>query len=284
MNLTSLSAQLEMTDDEYRLLRNLVYEECGIRLNDEKKSFLMSRALRRMNALKVTSYYRYFKLLTGQGGKSQELLAFLDALTINETSFFRNRPQMDLFAKKVLPEIIAKKRASKDFTLRLWSAGCSTGQEPYTLAMIIRDTLMDLKSWKVTILASDLSLTALEVAEKGVYTAEKLEGVEQRLVNWSFVKVDGGYKVTDELKKMIVFDYHNLMNENGAKDFDVIFCRNVLIYFDELTLKKVIDKFHRSLLPNGYIFLGHSETLQGINDNFVFIHHKRGTAYRKKED
>ncbi len=283
MNLTSLSAQLEMTDDEYRLLRNLVYEECGIRLNDEKKSFLMSRALRRMNALKVTSYYRYFKLLTGKGEKSQELLAFLDALTINETSFFRNRPQMDLFAKKVLPEIVAKKRERKDLTLRLWSAGCSTGQEPYTLAMIIRDTLMDLKSWKVTILASDLSLTALEAAERGVYTAEKLEGVEQRLVNWSFVKVDGGYKVTDELKKMVVFDYHNLMNENGTKDFDVIFCRNVLIYFDEQTQKKVIDKFHRSLLPNGYIFLGHSETLQGINDNFVFIHHKRGTAYRKKE-
>lgn len=283
MNLTSASIQLEMTDEEYRLLRDLVYDECGIWLKDEKKTFLMNRALKRMNALNVTSYYRYFKLLTDRKEKEHELLAFLDALTINETSFFRNKPQMDVFAEIVLPEIVSKKRGRKDMTLKIWSAGCSTGQEPYTLAMIIRDTVMDLKNWKVTILASDLSLTALEAAERGVYPAEKMEGIEQRLVNWSFQKVAGGYRVSDELKKMVVFDYHNLMNENGARDFDVIFCRNVLIYFDEPTQKKVIDRFYRSLLPRGYIFLGHSETLQGINDDFVFIHHNKGTAYRKKD-
>jgi len=283
MNLTSAPIHLEMTDEEYRLLRNLVYDECGIWLKDEKKSFLMNRALRRMNALNVTSYYRYFKLLTDRKEKEHELLAFLDALTINETAFFRNKPQMDVFADIVLPEIVSKKRAQKNMTLKIWSAGCSTGQEPYTLAMIIRDTLMDLKNWKVTILASDLSLTALEAAERGIYPPEKMEGIEQRLLNWSFHKVADGYKVSDELKNLIVFDYHNLMNENGAKDFDVIFCRNVLIYFDEPTQKRVIDRFYRSLLPNGYIFLGHSETLQGINDDFVFIHHNKGTAYRKKD-
>jgi chemotaxis protein methyltransferase CheR len=283
MNLTSASTQLEMTDEEYRLLRNLVYDECGIWLKDEKKSFLMNRALRRMNALNVASYYRYFKLLTDRKDKEHELLTFLDTLTINETSFFRNKPQMDVFADIVLPEIISRKRAQKDMTLKIWSAGCSTGQEPYTVAMIIRDTVMDLKNWKVTILASDLSLTALEAAERGVYSAEKMEGIEQRLVNWSFSKVAGGYKVSEELKKMVVFDYHNLMNENGAKDFDVIFCRNVLIYFDAPTQKRVIDRFYRSLLPSGYLFLGHSETLQGINDDFAFIHHNKGTAYRKKD-
>lgn len=283
MNLTSASTQLEMTDEEYRLLRNLVYDECGIWLKDEKKSFLMNRALRRMNALNVASYYRYFKILTDRKDREHELLTFLDTLTINETSFFRNKPQMDVFSEIVLPEIISRKRAQKDMTLKIWSAGCSTGQEPYTLAMIIRDTVMDLKNWKVTILASDISLTALEAAERGVYAAEKMEGVEQRLVNWSFSKVAGGYKVSEELKKMVIFDYHNLMNENGAKDFDVIFCRNVLIYFDAATQKRVIDRFYRSLLPSGYLFLGHSETLQGINDDFAFIHHNKGTAYRKKD-
>jgi len=283
MNLTSATLQVEMTNEEYHLLRNLVYEECGIWLKDDKKTFLMNRALKRMNALNVTSYYRYFKLLTDRAEREHELLAFLGALTINETAFFRNRPQMDVFANIVLPEIVSKKREQNDFTLKIWSAGCSTGQEPYTLAMIIKDRLLDLKNWNVTILASDLCLTALAAAEKGIYPPEKLEGIDQRLINWCFLKVDGGYKVSDELKKMVVFDYHNLMNENGAKDLDVIFCRNVLIYFDELTQKKVIEKFHRSLVKNGYIFLGHSETLQGVNEDFVFIHHNKGTAYRKKD-
>lgn len=283
LNLTFDSKQLEMSDEEYRLLRNLVYDECGICLKEEKKSFLMNRASRRMKALNVTSYYRYFKLLADKKERDHELLAFLDALTINETSFFRNKPQMDFFANKVLPEIISKKREQKDLSLKIWSAGCSTGQEPYTLAMIIRDALMDLKNWRINILASDLSLKALEAAESGLYTEEKMDGVEQRLLAWSFSKVKGGYKISDELKKMIIFDYHNLMNESGVKDFDLIFCRNVLIYFDEQTQKKVIDRFHRSLVSRGYLFLGHSETLQGINDDFAFIHHNKGTAYRKKD-
>jgi len=274
--------QQDISADEYHLLRDLVYAECGIWLKDEKKSFLMNRAARRMRELNISSYYRYYKLLTDRDAGKKELLDFLDALTINETSFFRNRPQIDVLSRKVLPEIIDRKRKDGRLTLKMWSAGCSTGQEPYTLAMILRESVPDIRSWQIKILASDLSLTALEAAGKGLYLPEKLEGVEQRLLGMYFRKDKGGYRVTDEIKRLVVFDYHNLMHENGAKDFDVIFCRNVLIYFDGQTQKNVIGRLRRALVPDGYLFLGHSETLQGIDDNFTFIHHNRGTAYRKK--
>lgn len=283
MELISAFAQVNISDDEYRLLRDLVYSESGIWLKDEKKSFLTNRAVKRMREHNIASYYRYYKLLTDRNEGKKELLAFLDALTINETAFFRNRPQIDVFSGKVLPEIIERKRRGGRQSLKIWSAGCSTGQEPYTLAMLIRDSILDLRNWEITVLASDLSLTALEAAEKGVYTPEKMEGLDQRFIDMYFYRVKDGYRIADEIKKMVVFDYHNLMHENGAADFDVIFCRNVLIYFDELTQKKVIERFRRSLVPNGYLFLGHSETLQGINDNFIFVHQNKGTAYRKKE-
>ncbi|CAG1064920.1 Chemotaxis protein methyltransferase 1 [uncultured bacterium] len=271
-----------MSDDEFLLLRNLVYQESGLWLKEEKKSFIAHRALKRMKGRNIPSYFRYYKLLTDKDGGKDELRGFLDDLTINETSFFRNKPQMDLFAEVVLPKLLAKKREQGSFSLRLWSAGCSTGQEPYSLAIAIRHSLLDFRNWRITILASDLSLSALETAQAGFYGAAKMEGVERKFVDAYFRKADGGYAVSEEIRKLVVFDYHNLMNENGEKDFDVIFCRNVLIYFDEQTQKKVIERFEKALAPGGYLFLGHSETLQGINDHFVFMHHNRGTAYLKK--
>lgn len=275
-------AEKTMSDDEYRLLRNLVYEECGIWLKDEKKTFLTNRALKRMKAVNVTSYYRYYKHLTESGAGKGEISVFLDSLTINETSFFRNRPQMDLFSDTILPEVISRKRSGGSLELNIWSAGCSTGQEPYTISMILHESIPDLGDWRVRVMASDLSLTALERAQRGVYDSGRLEGVSPALVKKYFDEVQDGWKAKDELRDLVVFDFHNLMHENGAKSFDVIFCRNVLIYFDESAQRKVIDRFHRALAPGGYIFLGHAETLQGIHDGFEFIHHNKGTAYRKK--
>ncbi len=275
-------AHAVMSDDEFLLLRNLVYQESGLWLKEEKKSFMAHRAVRRMKVKKIPSYFRYYKLLTDKADGKNELRCFLDDLTINETSFFRNRPQMDLFSDVVLPKILARKRAEGKLSLRVWSAGCSTGQEPYSLAMAIRHSMLDIRSWKVTILASDLSLSALETAQAGFYGPGKLEGVDQKYMEAYFRKAGDGYAVSEEIRRLVAFDYHNLMNENGEKDFDIIFCRNVLIYFDEQTQKKVIDRFEKALVQGGYLFLGHSETLQGINDDFVFIHHNRGTAYRKK--
>lgn len=278
----TMDAQTVMSDDEFLLLRNLVYEVSGLWLKEEKKNFMAHRAIKRMKARNIPSYFRYYKLLTDKEDGKKELRHFLDDLTINETSFFRNRPQMDLFAEVILPKVLARKREEGVLTLRVWSAGCSTGQEPYSLAMAIRHSLLDIRNWRITVLASDLSLSALETAQAGFYSPGKLEGVEQKFIDAYFRKIGDGYAVSDDIRRLVVFDYHNLMNENGEKDFDIIFCRNVLIYFDEQTQKKVITRFERALLPGGYLFLGHSETLQGINNNFMFIHQNRGTAYKKK--
>lgn len=278
----ALDAHAVMSDDEFLLLRNLVYQESGLWLKEEKKSFMAHRAIKRMKVRNIPSYFRYYKLLTDKDEGKNELRSFLDDLTINETSFFRNKPQMDLFSEVVLPKLLARKRGEGTLSLRVWSAGCSTGQEPYTLAMAIRHSILDIRSWNITILASDLSLSALEVAQAGFYSARKMEGVEQKFMDAYFRRAGDGYAVSEEIRRLVAFDYHNLMNENGEKDFDIIFCRNVLIYFDEQTQKKVIDRFEKALVPGGYLFLGHSETLQGINDNFIFMHQNRGTAYRKK--
>ncbi|MFZ3072878.1 MAG: protein-glutamate O-methyltransferase CheR [Thermodesulfobacteriota bacterium] len=275
-------ASLHMSDDEFRLLRNLVYEECGIWLKDEKKFFLQNRAFQRMKALNLKSCYRYYKQINDPVSGKEELLIFLDALTINETCFFRNRPQLDLFSAHVVSDLAARKREKLDFNIKIWSAGCSTGQEPYTIGMILHEQILDLRQWRITILASDLSMTALETAQRGVYPIEKLDGIEERLIDRYFKKTPEGYRVIDEIKKHIVFDFHNLMHEGGYKDFDAVFCRNVLIYFDDETQKKVIDKFYRALVPQGYLVLGHAETLQGRNDNFIFIHKNKGTVYQKK--
>lgn len=276
------SSSNEMTDEEFRLFSLLVYEECGINLKIEKRSFLQNRIVQRMKATGIKSFYRYYKLLTNDEGGKVELLAFLDALTINETSFYRNKPQLDLFQYSVLPEILSKKRAVNNFTLKIWSAGCSTGQEPYTIAMILNDVMTDIKGWKVNIFASDLSLTALEAAQQGIYPKEKMEGVDEASLRRYFIEKDGNVQVKDELKRLIIFDFHNLMYDNGFSHIDVIFCRNVMIYFDSQTQKGVIERFYQCLESKGHLFLGHTETLQGVNDNFIFIHKNKGTAYQKK--
>ena len=277
-----LSVANDMTDEEFRLFKQLVYDECGINFKPEKKAFLQNRTIQRMKATDVKSYYRYYKLITDANTGKAELLSFLDVLTINETSFFRNKPQLDLFQYSILPEIISKKRMKNDFTLKIWSAGCSTGQEPYTIAIILNELMTDIKGWKVSILASDLSMTALEAAQQGAYPREKMEGVEASHLRKYFTEKDEHFYAKDELKRLVIFDFHNLMYDNGFSNLDVIFCRNVLIYFDSQTQKQVIETFHQCLAPKGYLFLGHAESLQGINESFIFIHKNKGTAYQMR--
>lgn len=275
-------AMASITEDEFRLLRGMVYDESGLWLGEEKKSFIEQRAFKRMKALNVASFIGYYILLNDKERGRDELLTFLDCLTINETSFFRNKPQFSLFSDIVLPEVISAKRADNSLSIRIWSAGCSTGQEPYTISMILHELIPDIRNWRIKILATDLSLSALETAQTGFYAAERMHGLEQRHVTAYFRKTAGGYTVIDDVRRPITFERHNLMNECVESDFDFIFCRNVLIYFDDLTQKKVIGGFERGLLPGGWLFLGHSESLQGICSNFEFFHINKGTAYRKQ--
>ncbi len=268
-----------LTDDEFKLFSQLIYNESGIAIKETKKEFLQSRLLKRLQVNQLNSYYRYYKFITDRQQGQRELLDLMDSITINETSFFRNKPQFDLLTNIVIP--VLKKKKAIDQKLRFWSAGCSRGQEAYSIAMSILSNLEFPDAWDVKILASDISLRVLESAQKGIYSPYELEGIETEYVKTYFEKSDEYYYVKPHVKKLVIFDYHNLKHENGQAGLDAIFCRNVMIYFDVNEQKRLIDKFYRSLSDGGYLFLGHTESLQGLSDKFKFIYHNKGAVYQK---
>jgi chemotaxis protein methyltransferase CheR len=229
------------------------------------------------------------------------LSALLENLTVNETSFFRNRPQLELFQKTILEDILKHKQARRDWTLRVWSAGCSTGQEPYSVAILICDALayyylrnplpFDMPSpkplipppWRVEILASDITYSGMRVAQEAVYTESQMEPVDYTCRLRYFEKITDRYAVKKSLKELVQFDFHNLKTEFLPQGNDIIFCRNVMIYFDEAEQKRLVEKLYRCLNPNGYLFVGHAESLFGLSKQFRMIHQNNGTAYQRLE-
>jgi len=299
--MASPGLQLQFSDSEMRLLQTLVYQECGMHFDSRRAHFLQDRLQRRLKECQLDSFYSYYRLLISNEGKA-ELAKLLENLTVNETSFFRNKAQLDLFHKHVLDDLLRKKQEARDFSLRLWSAGCSTGQEPYTMAMLVADALSYhvLRNpsgqhdsalpkplvpipWKVEILASDISYSVLRAGQEGAYTETQMSSVDYSYRLRHFDKVGERYAVKKALKDLVHFDFHNLKTEYLPQHNDVIFCRNVMMYFDEAEQKRLIAKFARCLNPAGYLFVGHAESLLGLTDKFNMIYRETGTAYQKIE-
>jgi chemotaxis protein methyltransferase CheR len=274
----------QMSEHEFQLFRDLIHRECGMSFGENKKTFLSIRIGKRVAARNLSSYYGYYRYLkqTGVEGRN-ELLLLLDALTINETGFFRNRPQFKLFEEVVLPELVAVATAARRQSLRIWSAGCATGEEPYSIAMSVLEVLQHPKPWKIEIFASDLSLSALGKASRGVYPERRVKDIDPDRVERYFLPSGDGHTIGEVVKRLVIFDFHNLMHDNGLRDMDVIFCRNVLIYFHPEEQAKVLSRFIRALRPGGYLFLGHSESVLGLTEDLKFVHQDKGTAYRKVE-
>jgi chemotaxis protein methyltransferase CheR len=292
--------QIQLSESELKLLQTLVYQECGMFFDDRRVHFLQDRLQRRLKACGLESFYSYYRLLTSREGKA-ELNALLENLTVNETSFFRNKPQLDLFHKTILEEVLQRKQQRRDFTLRVWSAGCSTGQEPYTITMLICDALayyylrnplpFEMPSpkplipppWRVEILASDISYSVLRAGQEGVYPETQMEPVDYSFRLRYFDKVGDRYAVKKAVKDLVQFDFHNLKTEFLPQRNDIIFCRNVMIYFDEAEQKRLIEKFYRCLNPDGYLLVGHAESLFGLSGKFRMIHQNNGTVYQRIE-
>jgi chemotaxis protein methyltransferase CheR len=289
-----------LSDSELKLLQVLVYQECGLHFDERRSHFLQDRLLRRMRACQTPSFYSYYRLLTSQEGK-REMSVLLENLAIHETSFFRNKAQFDLFHKTVMEELLQRKQERRDCSLRVWSAGCSTGQEPYTIAMLMCDALsyyylrnplpyetptpkpLVPPPWKLEVLASDISYTALRTAQDGVYSDAQMEAVDFAYRLRYFDKLGDKYAVKKAVKDLVRFDFHNLKTEFLPQRNDVIFCRNVMIYFDEPEQKRLVEKFYRCLNPEGYLFVGHAESLFGISEKFRMVHRENGTAYQRLE-
>jgi len=268
---------------------------------DERRThFLADRLQRRLKECRLDSFYSYYRLLISKEGRA-ELAQLLENLTVNETSFFRNKAQLDLFHKYVLEELLRRKTERRDYGLRLWSAGCSTGQEAYTMAMQVADALayyylrhplpyeaplpkpLVPAPWRVEILASDISYSALRAGQEGIYSEHQMAGVDYSYRLRYFDKVGDRYAVKKPLKEIVHFDFHNLKTEYLPQRNDIIFCRNVMMYFDEAEQKRLVEKFYRCLNQEGYLFVGHAESLLGLTERFQMVHRNSGTAYQRIE-
>jgi chemotaxis protein methyltransferase CheR len=265
-----------LSDAEFERYRSLIYDESGIHFSDTNRSILESRLKERLREKKLDDLGQYYSMLKSD---KEELKAFLDSITTNLTRFFRNQAHFDALEHHVFPEIIKMRSGGTDRKIRVWSAGCSTGEEPYTIAMLAKDVLP--AGWSIEVVASDISLKSLMVGKEGFYPEGRVVGVPDASLAKHFDKVQGGFRIKEEIKSLVSFDYHNLKNDSGHRNMDVVFCRNVIIYFDEAAQKAAIERFWDAMAPKSFLFIGHSESLFGMNTRFEFVKTEWACFYRK---
>ncbi len=270
-----------LTDSELKKFVTLIYDECGISLSLAKKSMLSARLGRRLRALNMGTFKEYYTFLTETLGKNDEMIHMLDVVTTNTTHFFRESNHFKYLTDEALPQLTVSSDA-----IKIWSAGCSSGEEPYTLTMVLSDYFAR-NAGDFSILASDISTNVLKKAKLAVYSDEDVEGISPVYRNKYLMRGKGeqagNWRIIPELRKKVHFHRLNFMDDNYGIDdqFDIIFCRNVIIYFDWDTKARLINRFYDHLAPGGYLFIGHSETLNGMNENFKAV---APTVYRKPDD
>ncbi len=268
-------------------IRDLIYQVAGIFQPDNKLRLLEDRCQKRMQVLAVNSLSDYYDCLTIKPIRQAELVALLNEITIGETCFFRNQPQLDAIRNVVLPKIVEARAKLPLRHLRIWSAGCSTGEEPYTLSMmLLEETAVRLKGWTFEILATDLNERSLAHAKHGLYGKYSTRNLPAYFRDKYFLTRGEDLQVGPDVKAKVNFNRVNLSDNARMafmKGIDMILCCNVLIYFDGASKRRVIQHFYNNLLPHGYLFLGHSESLYGITDDFKLVHLPSSTAYVKAE-
>ncbi len=275
--------EVVMTDEEFRLIRDTVYSHCGLFFDSDTKYLLEKRLARRLPLHQLRSFKEYYHFLRYDRKKDQEMSDLMDVLTTNETYFFRESFQLKALTEEILPELKAFKEKRGDKTLRIWSAGCSTGEEPYTIAMLILE-MGCFKGWRVEIVGTDISHRVLQQSRKAVYGKSSFRTTDEHYIRNFFQEQDGGFKVNDEVRELVTISHLNLFDQNRLAllgRMDVIFCRNVIIYFDQTAKKKIIESFYRMLHEGGYLLLGHSESLMNISTAFALRHLKNDMVYQK---
>lgn len=267
-----------ISTEEYQRFRRLIYDKSGISLGDQKQSLVKSRLSTRLRDLQLSTFSEYYDfVLSDQNG--EEFTRLLDLISTNKTDFFREPKHFDFLRDRILPELADEKR------IRIWSSACSTGEEPYTIAMTLFEHVQNPDQWDFKILASDLSTRVLAKAAAGTYNEDRFRGVPPEVLRRHFLRGRGGseglFKVKPHLAAVIQFRRLNLMDSQFPikNPLDLIFCRNVMIYFDRPTQETLVNKFHRYLKPGGYLFIGHSESLQWVNHTFKSL---APTIYQKE--
>jgi len=263
------------TKEEFLNFKELIYLKTGIVFSENNKIVLENRIKNKLNEYKLSSPSEYYKIILYN---NNELNEFLDSVTTNLTRFFRNSSHINILKNYVLPDLLEHKKEEFDRKIKVWSAGCSTGEEPYSISMILDKMNID-----YSIIASDISYKSLLIAQKGNYKEDKIKEIPDQYKNYLNLNNDEKfYNINERIKKKIAFDYHNLKNKSQlCYNMDIVFCVNVLIYFDSKSKTEVINNFYETMNNYSYLFIGHSETLINLNTKFKMINTEWGFIYKK---
>jgi chemotaxis protein methyltransferase CheR len=276
--------EIALSEAEFRMFRDFFREHCGLHFGEDSRYLLEKRLARRVRELDLGSFAAYHYLLRKDQHGDQELANIIDELTTNETYFFREMGQLRALVREILPELLeAKTRAGQPPVVSIWSAGCSSGEEPYTIVMMARDAGFE-PGRDLRVYASDISRKVLQKARQGVYRPSSLRETDAQLRRRWFHEKDGLFKIADEVKRDVVFTRLNLLDRSRISllgTMDVILCRNVIIYFNLETKREVIQTFHDKLRPGGYLLLGHSESLINLSSAFELRHLRHDLVYRR---
>lgn len=275
-----------MSDKEFSLFSTLIYNRLGIKMPPVKKLMLTSRLMKRLKAHGLRSYKDYYDFLCSEKGESEEFNKMIDAVTTNKTDFFREPDHFNILVQTVLPELVLTENFSGSKLINIWSAGCSTGQEAYTLAMVMSEFFNGIIS-KFSILATDISPKVLQSGYDAIYTESVIEPIPEYMRKKYLMRGKGDknglFRIVPSLREKVTFKQLNLMDSqfNVPMNIDIIFCRNVIIYFDKDTQIELFKKFYKHMVPGGYLFIGSSETLNGISKEFISV---GPTIYKKPKE
>ncbi len=270
---------MQIKDSEFQLLRTLVYDRFGINLTEQKKALVVGRLQKELQDKGFISFQQYYDHLINTPSQ-ESFTSLINKISTNYSYFYREKAHFEFFTKTVLPEITNKLKARHSNDIRFWCAGCSTCEEPYTLVMLMLDYFaMEYPRWDAGILATDISQRVLEVAQEGIYPADRIRQAPAAMQQRYFKKQGELVEVIEKVRQEVVVRRFNLMNPFPFKQlFQIIFCRNVMIYFDDITRQKLVRKFHAALEPGGYLFIGHSESINRDDGLFSYV---QPALYRK---
>ncbi len=261
-----------LTEDEFKMFAKLIYAESGIFMKDTKITLLSNRLRKRLIALDLETFAEYYDYIQKLTDRSKEIEALIDVVSTNETYFFRNERQFEALSDYCFSDLAEKKK--HDRRLKIWSAGCSTGEEPYTISICVLEKMNLFNGWNVEIVATDIAPSVLDFAREGIYSGRRIEKVPPEILKKYFTQDRENpelYSVNSDVKRLVSFKYLNLFKSEYPKNCDIIFCRNVMIYFDKEHQRKLVEGFYNALLNTGYLFIGHSETLHSISEDFVYM-------------
>lgn len=274
-----------LSDREFQRFSAFIYDHTGIKMPPAKKTMLEARLQKRLKANSISSFESYSEYVFSQEGRATELIHLIDVVTTNKTDFFREPAHFEYMVKTALPNIMKSRDDLRREPIRIWSAGCSTGEEPYTLSMVLSEFAIGRPDFRAVITASDISTRVLQIAHTGIYPEDRTDTIplnlKKKYLTRSREKTRSLVRISHPLRSLISFRRINFMDDDLgiAEKMDIIFCRNVVIYFDKPTQQTLMRKFHKQLRPGGYLFIGHSETLSGLDVDFKAV---ASTVYRKE--